>query len=335
MTLAEFLWGIAIPAASVAAILRILRRKKKKTSFDWLDDVLFTWQDGSPFTARHTMQSIHAYGITGSGKSSGSGRFITAAIAKHPRSTFVFLCQKPEDQEDYERILREYNKPYLVFSEGMNSCNLIDTAMKAGADARQLVEMLMVLGQSLDGGQERTSDPFWKKSEERLLYNAISALMIGRGSVTASDLLRFIESAPNKAGDLKDDEWLKGFCPEVIHAAFEKRKPPREQAEYKLMEVYWTREYPNMDDRPRSSVMAGVMNILHVFNTGLVQEKCAAETTFTPQAIEDGVSIIVNFPSSQYGPTGQFISGGIKFLIQKHIWKWARKSDPPGGNLGA
>jgi hypothetical protein len=51
---------------------------------------------------------------------------------------------------------------------------------------------------------------------------------------------------------------------------------------------------------------------------------CATDTTITPRALDEGVSILINFPFSTYGPTGRFIAGDWKYRVQKHILrrKW-------------
>jgi TraM recognition site of TraD and TraG len=319
--LAEGLWYYAIPAAAAWAVARKLRGKKRASGGkDWLDDALFTWPDSSPYSVRHALTSVQVKGITGSGKTSGSGRYIIDAMAKHPRSTFLFITQKPEDKEFFGGILLKHKKPFVVLEKGgQHRCNLLDTQRLAGSDSRGLVEFLMTLGQALDGGQERTSDPFWKKLEERIFYNAIEALKLGTGRVSAPDLLDFIASAPYKPEDMKDEKWLEGLAPKVIAEAFERPKNRIEEADYKLLESFWTKEFPTMDDKPRSSGLAGVMNTLHTFNTGLVRDICSTGTTITPAVMEQGVSVIVNFPVSEDGPTGRFIAGGFKYLWQKHV----------------
>jgi hypothetical protein len=67
------------------------------------------------------------------------------------------------------------------------------------------------------------------------------------------------------------------------------------------------------------------MNTLSTFNTGLVRLMCSTDTNITPAALDEGVSILINFPFANYGPTGRFIAGDWKYRVQKHIlrrhWK--------------
>jgi type IV secretory pathway TraG/TraD family ATPase VirD4 len=110
--------------------------------------------------------------------------------------------------------------------------------------------------------------------------------------------------------------------------AYARNKTRIEQPDFELVLDFWTNEFVNMDDKPRSSGLAGVMNTIHTFNTGLVRDVCSAETTIYPAVMDEGVSVLVNFPFSDYGPTGRFIAGGFKYLWQKHVMR--RHWDPAG-----
>ena len=104
---------------------------------DPLEDVLWTWPDGSPFTVRNILSSIEVKSVTGGGKSSGSGKFITEAIIRHPKSTCFIICMKPEDKDFYLNIFNRYNKPVAVIEEGCEwRCNSLQAMVKAGAGRR-------------------------------------------------------------------------------------------------------------------------------------------------------------------------------------------------------
>jgi type IV secretory pathway TraG/TraD family ATPase VirD4 len=180
----------------------------------------------------------------------------------------------------------------------------------------------------LDGGQARTNDPFWKKLEERIIFCAVEAIKQGTGKVEAPSLLKFISTAAYKPEKLKDEIWRGQFHNKVMEAAYNKTKTSIEQADFDLVFDFWTNEFVNMDDKPRSSGLAGVMNTIHTFNTGLVRDICSTETTITPAVMDEGVSVLLNFPFAECGPTGRFICGGFKYKWQKHVM---RRHWNPGG----
>lgn len=302
--------------------------RRRRKSRDPLDDVLFHWPDGTPFTVRDMHRSVEVKGITGSGKTSGSGKFLTEQIVKHPRSTCVIIAQKPEDSAFYQDIFQRHKKPLVVIEEGSKwRCNFLDTEMKAGADTRALVEFLTTLGEALDGGKgnSRENEQFWRKFEERIIFGAVEGVHQGTGSVTAPNLQKFISTAAYKPEQGIDPKWLEKFHHKTMQAASNKKKTEIQTFDFEVLIDLWANEFPNMDDKPRSSGLAGVMNTLSTFNTGLVRLMCSTETNITPAAIDEGVSILLNFPFSRYGPTGRFIAGGFRYMCQKHIlrrqWK--------------
>ena len=137
-------------------------RRWGKRSSDPLDDVMFHWPAAKdPFTLRQMLRSVEIKGITGSGKSSGSGKLFTEAIVRHPRSTCLIVAQKAEDKQFYQAIFERYKKRLVVMEEGSKwRCNFLDTELRAGSDTRGMVEFLWTLGEALDGGHARTTTRF-------------------------------------------------------------------------------------------------------------------------------------------------------------------------------
>ena len=305
-------------------------RLLSKRPSDPLDDVLMTWPTGDQFTVRHMLRSVEAKGITGSGKSSGSGATVLNAVVRHPRSTCLIVAQKPEEKEVFQEMFARHRKKLVVIEEGGPwRCNFLDTEVKAGADTRDLVEFISTLGEALEGSAAgRENERFWKMLEQRIIFNAMVALRLG-ATPDAPGLLRFISTAAYKPDQLKDPAWRERDHNQIMKAAWEKKdKSIIQKADFELIRDFWQNEFVLMDDKPRSSGLAGVMNTLHTFNTGLVRMMCSTETSVPPAVLDEGTSILVNFPFSSYGPTGRFIAGGWKYLVQKHILR--RKWDPSG-----
>lgn len=295
---------------------------------DPLDQKLFNWPSGDAFTKRHLMQSVAIMGQIGSGKSSGSGLRLARTILKMPSGGLI-LASKPEDREWWKQRFQEAgrSKDLIVFAEDTPArCNFIDYEMKSGGDARSLTQFLTVTGEVLDSGSGRSNEQFWKKSEERILYNCISALMQGNAGVDAPKIQKFITTAAYKPETLADDKWQAQFHNQVLKAAYERKKTRMEQADYDLFYNFWLTEFPQMDDKPRSSILAGVNNTLHVYNSGIVREKISTETTTTPDDLKKGKYWLLDYPVHQYDASGKFLMTAAKFMSQKMILR--RKADP-------
>jgi len=236
----------------------------RRTRADALDRRLFTWPSGDDFTLRHLLQSVAIIGQIGSGKSSGSGLLLARTVLKIPRSGGLILASKPEDKSWWQARFREAGRsPDLVlFSESSPArCNVIDYEIQSGGDARSLTQFLTITSEVLDSGSGggRSNDQFWKKSEERVLYNAIEPLRQGTGGVTAPDIQRFVSTAAYKPADLTDENWRGKFHNQVMQAAFDRPRSRIEDADAALYRDFWLNEFPVMDDKPRSSILSGVM----------------------------------------------------------------------------
>jgi hypothetical protein len=303
----------------------------RKRSHDALDDVLFTWPSGDAFRVRDMLRSIEVKGITGSGKSSGSGATILDEVLKHPRSTVMIIAQKPEERDIAVEMCRRRKKKLVVIEEGgQHRCNFFDDELKAGADALGMTEFITTLGEGLEAeqGGGRTNERFWKMLEKRIIFNAVEAVRQGTGQVTAPALLEFLTTAPYSAAQINDPQqyqaWQQRFHYQTMNAAIKRVKPSIDAQNWKTIEAFWGTEFPGMDEKPRSSGLAGVMNTLHTANTGLAWEMAGTTTNASPRMVDDGVSFLINFPFSIYGPTGRYLAAGWKYKLQKHVLrrKW-------------
>lgn len=310
------------------AIWRLVFRPKQRFK-GGLDRVLFKWPGNSDsFTVRHLVQSLVVFGLTGSGKSSGSGLLVSRAILSIP-SGGVILASKPEDREWWEQRFKEAGRPndLIIFAEDTSArCNFIEFEMKSGGDARSLAQFLTVTSEVLDSGKGKPADPYWKKSEERWFYNIISALMQGGEPVTAPNIARFLTTAAYNPETLKDKDWREKFHNQVLEKAFDKVKTEREQADFDLFYPFWTTEFPQQDDKPRSSILSGVNNTLFIYNTGVVHEKISTTTTTTPEDLAQGKWWLFDYSYHRYGNSGKFLMAAAKFIVQKYCLR--RKASP-------
>src|SRR5262245_38073285 len=109
-------------------LLRYFNRRPQNR--DPLDDVLFRWPTGDPWTVRDLLGGgAQVKGATGSGKTSGSGNFLLDRIVAHPRSTVMIVGQKPDDLDNARAIFARHGKldRLIVIEEGgSHKCNFFD-----------------------------------------------------------------------------------------------------------------------------------------------------------------------------------------------------------------
>jgi type IV secretory pathway TraG/TraD family ATPase VirD4 len=207
--------------------------------------------------------------------------------------------------------------------------NFLDEVQRSGGDTRDITRAIMVIGETLQDGEGRQSEPFWKQQNERLIYNAVEIVRGALGRVTAPDLQRFITGAAQTPAALKTPEWEAGFHNQCLKAASANARTAIQKHDCTLGLGFWLNEYPAMADKTRSSILAGVMGILHVFNTGIVRELVSTTTNVSPAEMDRGKWMLVDMAISSHGAAGAFVFGGWKYLTQQHILKRHATEETP------
>jgi hypothetical protein len=288
-----------------------------------LGQVLFWWTPRDPFTVRDLLNGgCLILGRAGSGKTSSSGRTLMQAIVSNRRSGGLLIAAKPEDAEDVAAVFRRAGRKDLVVFDADSQWRFNFLDYVGRGEPRNVVQCLMMIGQTLRRGAARGGNDaaFWESMYERFLYNTVAALQAVAEPISADRILRFLMTAATSAAQQSDASWQKGYHNQVMLRADKTPKTKLVQHDWVLCRDFWVLEYPAMADKTRSSALAGVMNILHTFNTGLVREMVAGETNVTPDYILNGGWVLVNFPPS-LGATHAFISTGWQYLTQLAILK--------------
>ena len=309
---------------------------RQATKSDPLGHVLFRWTDKDPFTVRDLLNGgVSIMGRVGSGKTSGSGRWIGEAIINYPPSGGLILCAKPEDKAMWRRIFHNADRQadLLVFEPaGDLRFNFLDFEMRHGGHTRNVTKCITTIGESLRSSDTngREDGDFWEREQERMIYNAVEIVKLATGKVTAPELQQFIHNAAQSPADISNPSWRGKFHSQCIRRAFGAKKSPIEAHDYQLAEEYWLAEFPGMADRTRSSILVGVLGILHVFNTGIAREMISTTTNVTPDEMFAGKWLLINLPPSEWGDIGNFINAGWKYLTQRHV---LRRHAEPGDRI--
>lgn len=290
-----------------------------------LDRELFSWNRHDLFTRRHLLNGgVLIMGRPGSGKTSASGAVIGRNIVGDPLSTMLIIAAKAgEDKRMWQRIFAQKKRELLVFEPGGNlRCNMIDFVQRMGGDTREVVSFILTAtevlrGESSGGGGEYGS--FFQDEERRYLHHAVEILRQSGVAVSAPNLQRFISGAAMSKEQLNSEQWREGFHNACIRAAVKRPKTAREQHDLEMAITAWI-EWAQMAQRTRSCVLAGMLNKLFYFNSGIARELISTATNCSPlDMLLKGKSILVNCPSCEFGDTGALISSCWKYLTQKVV----------------
>lgn len=323
---ASIAWKRKPKAAAVAPTLAPVAKRWQLPAATSLDTPLINLSPGDPLTVRQLLNGgVVIVGRPGSAKTTGSGATLARGIVGLPKSGGCILAAKPEDAGMWREIFTSAGreKDLVVFEPG-SRCrfNVLDYEMSQGAHTRNITRAIKIMGETLhqsDGKGGGEDGGFWEQQQERLIYNAVEILKCGTGRVTAPDLQKFIIGAALTREDLAMPAWKAGFHNQCLKAAFEKEKSSTETHDYQLAADYWLAEYPSMAEKTRSSVLAHVLGLLHVFNTGVVRELLSAGTTVSPDDMLRGKWVLVNMAPSEWGDIGNFVCAAWKYMTQRCV----------------
>ena len=297
---------------------------KRRVRSDRLDKPLL-WYTKHDFLSRRTLlESVVVQGRSGSGKTSGPGRALQKSIFSQPDIGGCLLTSKPEERGDVEKLFKQLGQSHRlrIFAPDQPwRFNILNWEMRAGADARELSNILMTISETLDrnkgGGNQR--DPFFAQAAERKAELAIIPLLLATHRVNARELQRFVTGAAMSQQELASEPWKAGFHNQVLLAAGKASKTPLEQAAWEQAREFWGVENVFLDNRTRSSIDAQLQNTLHVFASGIVGDLLSNNTNITPAFMDEGGWIVVDASPSRWGSVGQFVNGAIKIATQRHI----------------
>lgn len=315
----------------VLLLLRHFRRKAREHS----GEVLFWWSPKDPFRVQDLLAGgILCLGRTGSGKTSSSGRLLAQQIIGHRNSSGLICAAKPEDAQSFRQLFQRAGRTNdLVVFDASGSdrrFNFVSDVLKHGGGSRELTRFFAVVGETLRAGgtESRSGDgEFWQREQERMLLNAIEIVRLARREVRIPEVQQFISEAASDPTMLNQSDFLSTFHYQCLAAAGDARKSKVETHDHELAERYWLSEMPTMADRTRSSIMTGVLGLLHVFNTGQVRELVSTTTNISPtQILAQRKWVLVNVPPATYGDIGNVINAGWKYLMQRAVLRRAAKS---------
>ncbi len=319
-----------------------------ENGFD-LNTPLHAFSPDDYWTINDATQGTSIMGATGSGKTSGSGAALAKSFLRAGLGGLV-MCAKPEERELWEQYARETGRlqSLVVFSPNgyrynehgekvekqwrFNFLNYeLNRAGRGGGLTENLVNLLTRVTELAEGTHDIAGkEQFWERSMRQLIRNGIDILSLSQGAIILKDLIRFIRDAPINHEQIDDPKWKEeSFCAKCILEAAGKEKTPREQNDFEMAADYWLREFPNLGDRTRSSIVATFTSVADQLLHGLAWELLCTDTTIVPEVtFKNAAVIILDLPIQQFQELGRITQGIFKFMWQRAILRRDPKSDP-------
>lgn len=304
-----------------------------------LDTTLFSWTKHEPFTLDDACRGVQVWGMTGGGKSSGSGQRLALSYLRH-RFGGLVLCAKPGEADTWREYCRRAgrSKDLIVFSPSAPwRFNFLDAEVArpgAGAGLTENVLQLFltvaeIAARGAGGGEGREDEGYWRRSLQQLLRNAIDLLVIATGRVSVPDLYRVVVSAPVSPAEAADAAWRKAsFCWTCLAAADAKAKTGYQAHDFPLVADYFLLEFPALSDKTRSVVVSTFTSMIDVLNRGVLRELFGTTTNVTPDDCLRGKIIVVDLPVKEFAEVGQFAAVLWKYLFQRAVERRDVRKNP-------
>jgi hypothetical protein len=291
-----------------------------------LDFPLFQWSGSDAFTLRNAVESVAIFGELGAAKTTGSAAWILLKYLQIGMGGLV-CCVKPGDRElieAYAKLTGRSDSLIIVSPSNDWRCNLIRYALKrpgvVGSRIEQLVSLLMTIVEAAERGERASigqGDKFWQRSLRQILRNALEVCIAARGEVTMAMLHEVITSAPRSHNEVHNEEWQKGsLCYRLIEEADAKLKSDRDQSDFELAAKYFLREFPDLPNDTRGSILATYAVMADVLLRGHMADLFDGDTTFVPDLTFDGAIIVLDLPTKVYGQAGLYVQSAFTYLWQ-------------------
>lgn len=303
-----------------------------------LDWPLFQWSPWDVFSLRNAVESVAIFGELGAAKTTGSGAWLLLKYLEIGMGGLV-CCVKPGDRElieAYAKLTGREGSLIVVSPKSKWRCNLIGYALKrpgiTGSRVEQIVSMLMSIVEAAERGERASAgqgDKFWQRSLRQILRNGIEICIAARGEVTMAMLHEVITSAPRSHAEVHGDQWQKdSLCYRLIEEAEARGRSEREQSDFELAAKYFLREFPDMPNDTRGSILATYGVMADVLLRGHMADLFDGETNFVPELTFDGAIIVLDLPIKVYGQAGVYVQSAFTYLWQTAAEQRDVKANP-------
>ena len=324
----------------------------KKNNTNLLDKTLYTVpQTNTDITFADSLETTIIVGATGSGKSSGPGKYIAHAMLKKGYG-FCVLCAKPDEKSRWIKYSEETKRSQdlVIFDKDSNlNFNFLEYEMsrsgQGAGDVLNASELIINLNEQiriLQNGNSKGDEKFWDNSLRRLVIRTILLLKITNETLTIHNIRKVIEESFN-AEDMSIYKKIRQEATSSRKISETDRKSAKDKLDFfiehfyfiRLLEKaykvdsddahitidYWINDFANLSEKTRSIVLESALGILEpfVFN-GILRNKFSEGLSFEllpENIIKNKKIVIVDFPIIEFGLSGILANAIYKMTFQK------------------
>lgn len=302
------------------------RRSGPENIGDELDTPLLWLSPSDPLTMRQATQGIFITGVTGSGKTSGSGAALARSLLVQGCGALV-LTVKPDECPLWQRYARETGREedLIIFSPDEKwRFNFMDYELRRPGAAAGFTENLVSLFTTVLESTDRNTgqnkgESYWNRALKQLLRNTIDLLKIAKGRVSLPEMYDLITSAPTDPEQLQDEEWCEqSFCCQCIYEAEQKAEGTPHARDFEMAARFFVSEFVNLAEKTRSIIVSSFTTMADGLIRGPMYDLFCTTTNVVPEMTHEGAIVVVNLPVKEYAEVGQAAQ-----IIWKYLWQRA------------
>lgn len=306
-----------------------------------LNSTLFYFDQAKkePFKVVDAVRGVQIFGGIGSGKTSGSGKWIAKSFLMSNMGGIV-LCGKPDEAETWIEYAKSVGreKDIVHFKEGtgyfFNPLEYERSREGLGGglttNLTTLFLNLFKLGQRISGdGESKGGERFWESALKRCLNRVIEIIKMSGEELSVFNMVRVVTSIPDademvKISSLKTDEQMENygaenFCMKCLYLAYTHLdiNDYRQNRDYDLADNFFLKEFPKLHNETRTTIQEMFLGLAEPFLSGLLADHFAQGLNITPEMTYEGKIIILDFPVKQYLEAGIYAQSIFKLIWQQ------------------
>jgi len=295
---------------------------------------LLCWSSRDSWKLKDAFEGVFITGGTGSGKTSSSGASIAQAYLAAGFGGLV-LCVKSDEAALWQKYCALHNRAHHVVkvdASKRHCFNFLDYELNKKSEIGAVDNAVNLLFEIVKFSNQNknslgSSDEYWMNAARQLLTYTVMMLNSAYGRVSVSDIMKAINSSSqDEFKNIQDeakrkekfDAWkAQSFSFQSFLKMATNPVKPLPQADVMAINDYFSKDFGNMDIKPRSSIISTLSTSLQMFLVGDFREMFASKTTFVPELCRQGIIIIMDLSIHRYGEFGRISQLAFKYIWQK------------------
>lgn len=304
----------------------------------WPDHQGLVAMGADPWRIKDACEGTMVFGATGSGKTSGSGRFLARSFLSAGFGGLV-LCAKPEETALWRSYAEEAGRTQDVAlfgkDQGLAFNFLGYESMRSGNGAgltENIVNLVMEVS-SIGNGESRSrgGDPFWERAMRSLVRNSVDTLTMAGEPVTLHSLFEVVRSAPPDRASLESALWReRSACWHLMEAARARALGKPWEVDCREVAAYWLSHFPTLGEKTRGSIVAMFSTLAEGLMRGKMRELFCEGTTLVPEDVIAGRIVVVDLPVKEWSEVGRMAAVIWKYCLQKAVERRTDNGDGRG-----